>query len=679
GLAPPFANVVSLVTTQSLAAFFDPNLTLKSGLLQIAPQIASQFTMGGLELISRSLGLNPRLAQLLGSPIAAITGNIVGSFLGSGSINFNPSGIFDSIKDAILSRETLGGVLSLSAEFLMDQWGLDESLLGSFSSRIVAGLFGDFIASPTRFSIVDSLIKSVDESIYHSLEPVKLVELFDSICKLGFEEGIEQYAISLFTRETLQEFTGAGESLSQWIERGMPVADDIIYEGESAKLLKLAKNGKTINFIYVPNGTRLEIRAIYEEYSDGRRPRFIRWEVDAAGRITQVIVEERMPDGTVRRDLLDPNGRVREILFRDWSGETYGRLSVNASGAIEFTNYQLGISNYLTADGRFTFDFSIAPDLQDLNQLFYDFNANLSPESVAQLVGFTFGNGFWNTHQLPDAVPGWMMDFINDLTADQARSGTPGIVLFDASGNMARDRHGNILTTGSLPVTLYEETGLVGNVFRWMADTWFGCNFMRDEIERELVNYFDLIELNQREFGLDPNMKFTHFAHSGNFQPMIEALEHMPDAYRSRIKTLVVYEGPYVGDGVINDPFLQTLIRVRGVKSGVAVPFLEHREFQVTDTNGKVTALQNQYNIEISGADHSDFSYDPSFEYASPEAREIARKTSLFMRELALKANDFTETANFLDVNRQDGSVELVDGIYRVDILKFKSELDDEN
>ena len=679
GLAPPFANVVSLVTTQSLAAFFDPNLTLKSGLLQIAPQIASQFTMGGLELISRSLGLNPRLAQLLGSPIAAITGNIVGSFLGSGSINFNPSGIFDSIKDAILSRETLGGVLSLSAEFLMDQWGLDESLLGSFSSRIVAGLFGDFIASPTRFSIVDSLIKSVDESIYHSLEPVKLVELFDSICKLGFEEGIEQYAISLFTRETLQEFTGAGESLSQWIERGMPVADDIIYEGESAKLLKLAKNGKTINFIYVPNGTRLEIRAIYEEYSDGRRPRFIRWEVDAAGRITQVIVEERMPDGTVRRDLLDPNGRVREILFRDWSGEIYGRLSVNASGAIEFTHYQLGISNYLTADGRFTFDFSIAPDLQDLNQLFYDFNANLSPESVAQLVGFTFGNGFWNTHQLPDAVPGWMMDFINDLTADQARSGTPGIVLFDASGNMARDRHGNILTTGSLPVTLYEETGLVGNVFRWMADTWFGCNFMRDEIERELVNYFDLIELNQREFGLDPNMKFTHFAHSGNFQPMIEALEHMPDAYRSRIKTLVVYEGPYVGDGVINDPFLQTLIRVRGVKSGVAVPFLEHREFQVTDTNGKVTALQNQYNIEISGADHSDFSYDPSFEYASPEAREIARKTSLFMRELALKANDFTETANFLDVNRQDGSVELVDGIYRVDILKFKSELDDEN
>ncbi len=676
GLAPPFANLLSLVATQSLTAFFDPSLTLKAGLLQIAPHMASQLTLGGLELVSRSMGFDPRLMRLLGSPIAAITENIAGAFLGNGSIDFNPSGIFGFIKEAVLSRETLGGVLSVSAEFLMARWGLDDSLLGSFSSRVVAGLFGDFIASPTRFSVVDSLIKSVDESIYHSLDPAMLAQLFGSIRDLGFSEGLEQYAIALFTREALQEFTGAGESLSQWIERGMPSADDIIYAGESAKLLKLAKNGKTINFIYVPRGTRLEIRAIYEEYSNGRKPRLIRWDVDEEGRIIQVIVEERMPDGTTRRDLLDPKGLVREISFRDWTGETYGRLSFNASGAIEFTNYNLGISHYLTADGRFTFDFSIAPDLQDLNPLFYNFNTNLSSESVAQLVAFIFGNGFWNTHQSPDAVPGLIMEFINDLKSDQAEKGTPGIVLFDSDGNIARDRHGNILTTSSLPVTLYEETSLVGNVFRWMADTWFGCNFMRDEIERELKSYVDLIELNQREFGLDPNMKFTHFSHSGNFQPMIEALEHMPDDYRSRIKTLVVYEGPYVGDAIIDDPYLETLVRVRGVKPGLAVPLLDQRDFKIVDENGNVTALPNQCNIEILGAGHDDFSYDSSFEYGSAEEREIARKTSLFMRELSLASSNVVQLFDLLNGGRMGVSYDDTRKVYSIDPILFESRLE---
>ena len=675
GLAPPISDALSLLANTGLSSFFNGNFGLKP-FTEIAPQLTSQFTLGGLELLGRSMGLDSRLTQLLGLPFAAITQNVAGIFLGNSSFSLNPSGIFGLIKEALLGCETLGGVFSLSASFLIDRLDLDQSLLGSLSSRLIGGIFSDYAASPARFSFVDSMIKSFDESIYHFLEPAQLSQLFESIRESGLVEGATKYATALFTKETLMEFTSAGMDLSEWIEHGIPVAEDIVYEGESAKRVRLTQNGKTIAFVYVPKGARLEVRQIFEEDKDGHVCRLVQWDTDAEGKITKVIVEEQMGNGVIRRDVMDPDGRVKEIFFTDWSGQIYGRVSFNAQGTIEFTNYALGISNYLSADGRFTFDFSLAPDLQDLNQLLHDFNTDLRPGDIAQLAAFTYGNGFWNSHQSPDSISSVMAAFMAAMNKDQASNGTPGVVLFDANGNIARDRHGNILTTGSLPITLYEETSLVGNVFRWMADTWFGCNFMRDEIEAELTRYFDLIELNQKRFGLDPNMKFVHFSHSGNFQPMIEALEHMDDKYRSHIKTLVVYEGPYVGDGIINDPYLETRVRVRGVKSGPAVPLLEQRDFQITDQNDNVQALHNQYNIEIIGAGHSDFSYDPSFEYASPEEREIARKTSLFMRELTLAAADSDKLFSFLNEGRIGINYDEGRRIYSIDPLLFESALE---
>ncbi len=638
GLAPPISGALSVIASTGLTSFFSGNFSLKP-FTEIVPQLTSQFTLGGLDLLGRSMGFNSQFAQLIGLPFASIAGNISNLLINPGAV-FSPEGVFHFIRDAVLNRDTLGGVFSLAAGFVIDRLSLDESLWGSLSSRLIGGIFSDFLASPNRFSFVDSIIKSVDESVYHFFDPTSLTQLFDLVMEDGLAEGIDRYATMLFTRETLMEFTSAGQNLGQLIQNGIPAAEDIIYEGEPAKRVEMTQNGKTIGFVYLPKGTRLEIQMIYEKDANGNTRRLIAWDTDNEGRITGATVTERMPNGESRTDALDPNGRIKEISFKDWQGEVYGRLSFNAQGAIEFTNYRLGISNYLAADGRFNFDFTAAPDLQDLNQLLYDFNTNLTPGQIAQLSGMTFGNGFWNSHQSADSISTIMDAFMHDLSDDQGRNGTPGVVLFDESGNLARDRHGNILTTGSLPLTLYEETGLVGNVFRWMADTFFGCNFMRDELDRELTRYYELIELNRERFQLPANLPFVHFAHSGDFQPMIEVLEDAQNPYRSQIKTLVVYEGPYVGDGIINDPYLETLIRVRGVKPGFDVPFIEHRDFQITDSNGNVVPILNQYNIEVIGAGHSDFSYRPEFAYANEEEREIARKTSLFMRDLSLKASN---------------------------------------
>lgn len=651
GLPPPVAGALSLIATQSLSAFFDPTLTLKAALIDIAPTAAQMLTLGGLELLGRSMGLDPQLASLIGLPVAAAVGGVTKDLL-------NPNGmtsLWQSIQNAILSCEVAGGILSLGASIAVHELGLDQSLLGSLSSRLVAGAFSDFLASPGKFNFVDSIIKSVDGSFYEFFDPAFLPMLFETVMDHGLADGIEQYAIMLFTKETINEIASSGMNLGQWIARGLPAAEDVVYQGEQAKRLRLVQNGKSINFVYQPKGEKLELQAIYEEYSNGRKPRLVEFTTDDEGRITQVMIIEQMADGTFRQDVLTPTGNIKEVILRDWNDEVYGKVSYNAAGELEFTNYNLGISDYLTADGRFRFDFTTAPDFQDMSQLIYDFNTNLKPEDIAQLTAFSYGNGFWNAHQSPDSISTIMNAFIDDRLVDNAKTGTPAVVLFEANGEIARDRHGNILTTVALPVTLYEETSLVGNILRWSAGTWFGVPTMRDEVERELIRYLDLIELNQREFNLDPNMDFVHFAHSGDFQPMIEALEHMPDEYRSLIKTLVVYEGPYVGDGIINDPYLETLIRVRGVKPGFEVPFLEHQDFQITDQNGNVKAILNQYNIEIAGANHNDFSYDPSFTYSCAEEREIARKTSLFMRDLQLQANNVSRLDLFLKTNTVGG------------------------
>ncbi len=664
GLAPPAAAILSSTASASLQSFFDTGLNLKT-LAGILPSVSASLTMGGLDLVARSMGLNPYVSSMLGFPLAAITGNIVAEYLGNGLSGMTPSGIFQTVKDTLVSSQTVGGVVTLGAGFAMNALGLDKSLLGSISSRLVGGIFSDFAASPVRFNIVDSIIKSTDESFYHFFDPALLPQFFESVIDNGFAAGIEQYATMLFTRETLMEFTSAGENISQWIERGMPVAEDVVYEGAAAKAFRATKNDKTITFVYVPKGGKLELREITEEYSNGRKPRRVQWSTDDTGRITGVVVQDQMADGTFRQDALDPSGAVKEIRFQDWNGETYGRLSFNAAGGVEFTNYNLGISDHLTADGQFTFNFTVAPDLQDLTQLVYDFNKDLDPGEVAKLATFTFGNGFWNDQGSPDAVPMLMQDFINDITADQARNGTPGVVLFDENGNIARDRQGNILTTASLPVTLYAETGLVGNVLRWVANAWFGSRFMRDEVERELTRYIDLLELNQQRFGLDPNMPIVHFAHSGDFQPMVQALEHMPDKYRSRIKTLVAYESVYVGDGIIDDPYLETLIRVRGSTDGLSVPFTDHRPFQIVDENGAVRPVQNQYNIEILGAGHSDFSC------ASGPTQDVCsdfvnQQTNLFMRDLQLKAADSDPNTLKVFLSARTAGINIENGIIRV-------------
>jgi hypothetical protein len=669
-LPPPITAAISIAVNASLAGLFDPTFNLRNQLPKIFPQFTQQLTLGGIELLGRSLGLDPRITGMIGLPFSAAVSGVFNSLTHAGS----PTSIWQSIQDAIFSREMVGGIISIGAEFLMDKLDLNNSLLGSFSSRIVAGLFNDFLDSTQKFSVLRSIIKSVDESFYDFFDPVLFPQLVNAVWEDGLADGIEKYATMLFTRETLNEFTSAGMTIGQWIQNSMSNAEDIVYNGQSVKRLRLLRNGKAINFFYVPKGNSLELQMIYEEYSDGRKPRLVEFITDDQGRITEAYVEEQAPDGTIRRDRLDPNGAIKEVTFRDWSGETYGRLSFNSTGNLEFTNYALGITDHLAADGTFTFNFSVAPDFHDFDQLLFNYDASLTPDQIHSLAVFTYGNGFWNQHTTSDATSPLMANFLNKSAQDQAMVGHPGIVLFDATGNIALDQYGNVLTTASLPIGLYKETGLVGNILNWAANTWLGATFMRDSIEDQFKNYFDLIKLNEERFDLDSDISFVHFAHSGDFQPLIQALEDMPDEYREKITTVIAYGTPYVGDAIINDPFLKTLIRVKGEYD--SVPFQDlGQQFQIEDANGNVSSIENQYNIEILKAGHSDFSYNPSFDYTNEEERLIAQKTSLFMRDLNLKVVEAQADPNRLKIylSNATSGIKVENGVIKINLAEYVS------
>ncbi len=255
---------------------------------------------------------------------------------------------------------------------------------------------------------------------------------------------------------------------------------------------------------------------------------------------------------------------------------------------------------------------------------------------------------------------------MNNLIADQTANGIPPVILYELDGSVATDKAGNVLTTASLPLTLYERTNLIENGLLWACETWFGCNGLQMELESELTHYFDLLRSN----GFNPEqMNFVHFAHSGNFQPMIKALEGDP---RIPIKTMIAYETPYVGDGVITQNYLNTIIQVHGTETllngDVGPPFLGFTDFKAVDENGNVRDI-TEYNIEILGAGHSDFSCP-----ATGCTDFINQQTNLFMRDLGLLANDGTKLEEFLKSNSTPGiNFDPTTGIITVDPDDYQS------
>jgi hypothetical protein len=277
-----------------------------------------------------------------------------------------------------------------------------------------------------------------------------------------------------------------------------------------------------------------------------------------------------------------------------------------------------------------------------------------------------FGGGFWNESNEGE-MSSIMRSYMSDLVAD-----------------------GIISPERAFGITTFERTdsfsGTIENMLGWGLNSLVnGYNPITDEITAEIDAFLGALTEEQA------NNQICYFSHSGHFCPLVKAL-NMNAEYR--IDTLIVYEGPFIGEQVIDNPNLSRIINVRGtgapnienpyelIKWGPQglyldpaaaefsesyVPFLGNVNFAASDGR----QIEN-FNFEIIGARHSDFSYDPDNTNLTPEQREINIATNYFMRQLARSAADTFEWSNLISstaINYDENSK-----VYVVDSVMFFQE-----
>lgn len=204
GLSPPVTDAIFLVAGAGIKSFFNPDLTLKVALASVAPTIAQQLSMGGIELLGRSMGLDPRITALIGMPMSAAVGGITKDLL---SPSDSVTSIWKTITGAFVQEAVKVG-LSFS--------GATDSLFGSLLSSAILSSVETAISRDGLFTGVFNILKRavlmpfnlVNGIVQQTVSGLKYFS--DLITEKGFFGALESVAGSIFSRQTLEKILKAG-------------------------------------------------------------------------------------------------------------------------------------------------------------------------------------------------------------------------------------------------------------------------------------------------------------------------------------------------------------------------------------------------------------------------------------------------------------------------------------
>ncbi len=271
---------------------------------------------------------------------------------------------------------------------------------------------------------------------------------------------------------------------------------------------------------------------------------------------------------------------------------------------------------------------------------------------------FIFGNGF-NNEIVPESTPDNLVPpFMTKLREE-----------------------GIIKTAGEFLVSMYETTNLFGNAVDWATDfllnledqsLWDSIlqgqssvflpeplrSWANEGIRNHLIQEVKAKLLQLEQDKGQRTYQGIAFSHSGFFAPLMGVLEQTrPDGSYFDVHTVINYEGPFGGSRseFIDNPNLKTIINVWGTGTLVEGDYGPPKwMFENADFQGP-SPITN-VNIEIQGAWHNDFSYNPN-DYADrtdwnedkAKRERINQRTSLFMRRLYEKALDDQAVPGKLD------------------------------
>jgi hypothetical protein len=197
-----------LLDTSSLAGAL-------SGLKSALPYISLDLASAGVVGIGNVLGLDWRITALIGIPVMASVGGLM-----NGLTNGTGAGsIFNSIKDALTSGQTLGGLVSVGAAIGLDALGAPpiatnfiSNFLGSIASGLAGGSSGgggpgDIQAKgQSILSKIGEGLQKFGRGIVNAVGNVisfgqKVIEGVGNVTVQGFKKAVSAFS-SIFSRQT---------------------------------------------------------------------------------------------------------------------------------------------------------------------------------------------------------------------------------------------------------------------------------------------------------------------------------------------------------------------------------------------------------------------------------------------------------------------------------------------
>ncbi|OGX13944.1 MAG: hypothetical protein A2351_06190 [Omnitrophica bacterium RIFOXYB12_FULL_50_7] len=220
-LPPPLTAALSIAATASLQTYFNPDLTFKTIVTELAPSFAAKLTMGGIELLGRSMGLDPRITQLISMPIGMVVGGLTQNLLNPGT-----GGIFNAIKDSLLSRESLGRIVSTVAYLAADKWGTVPVLIALSGGKLLTSVIGGFLSKGDQGffgSIVSGIVGGANDLVHNFVSNAieNAPELTASVMNgesLG--DVFERLVVGALARSTLEDVVGIYGSIKTAYEQG---------------------------------------------------------------------------------------------------------------------------------------------------------------------------------------------------------------------------------------------------------------------------------------------------------------------------------------------------------------------------------------------------------------------------------------------------------------------------
>ena len=696
GLDSGLTNIVGLSLAAIQGQYIDGTAsTLSAAFTNIRPELFSSLAQYGIDKLSTSFGVPSIVGQAIGAPISNVllNGNITGQ------------NIVRSVQEGLFN-----GAIAYAADFASDKI-TDNTVLNALSTRVISGAIeGTLIQRDTFKGVYDSLKQSVLGVFQVNQTLLNAVSFNLAVTQNGLSNALEIHLTNIFNRQSVESIQRSGGVASALAS---PKELITMPDGVSAQLARVS-SGEGVLFDSNNNLLGFERNGIYQTgtFGIGSDGNFGLTSGKSFGMLQNgSYYEAVIQNGNVVRVKTITNNpsqmpvdikmgdSIDGIHFDSDGNVTQGEMTLDervtltiANGTLDGIQILENASHLNPVDQASAFSASIFQALAEDAES-QDSSSNIVAEIKKKLTAqFIFGNGFENERREEDTPDPLIESYVKDL---EGRTPADSKIIDSAR---------------KLMFYLYEMTDMVFNAVDWFTDFEpilannllhimegplaptvdtinFFLNFLATpgipEVVRsgiEKINTYlaqdwginnNLVQEVMKELDQKgPIEDGIAFVHSGATAPLLRALQ-----YRSYdIQTVLIYEGPHPDyNETITNPNLDRIIHVRGTGSmddgDSLVPFLDWAHFGGVDN----------INIEIEGAFHSDYAYQPEDYELGGEfygkfglEREILnRKVNLFMRDLyEAVLTDQTrpgDLRDFFELLKGDGAATEENGIWKID------------